>query len=161
MLNNLKRFFLETLDPSNPDWAGNEDHALQRAAAALFIEMSRADRQVVDAEHASISAALGECFDLEVEEIDTLLALAEADADEAISLFEFTTMLNQHFDHAQKVRFIEHLWRIAYADGHLEKHEAHLVKKVADLIHLRHREYIGAKLRAANQAQQHPDAPVQ
>ena len=153
MLSNLKRLFLETLDPSNEDWGGNDDHALQRAAAALFIEMSRADRQILDAEHASIGAALRECFDLEVEEIDTLLALAEADADEAVSLFEFTTLLNQHFEHAQKVRFIEHLWRIAYADGHLEKHDSHLVKKVAGLLHLRHREYIGAKLRASDRTQ--------
>ena len=36
----------------------------------------------------------------------------------------------------------------AYADGELEMHEAHLVRKVADLLHLRHHEYIGGKLRA-------------
>jgi len=160
MLNNLKRFFQDALDPSSQDWAGNDDHALQRAAAALCIEMSRADRQVVDAEQISIGTALRECFDLADEEIDALLALAETDADEAVSLFEFTTILNQHFEHAQKVRFVEQLWRVAYADGTLEKHEAHLVKKVSDLLHLRHREYIGAKLRAESRSKKQSDSAV-
>ncbi len=160
MLNNLKRFFQDALDPSSQDWAGNDDRTLQRAVAALCIEMSRADSQVVDAEQASIGTALRECFDLDDEEIDSLLALAETDADEAVSLFEFTTLLNQHFEHAQKVRFVEHLWRVAYADGTLEKHEAHLVKKVADLLHLRHREYIGAKLRAKSRSENLSDGAV-
>ncbi len=122
--------------------------------------MSRADSQVVDAEQASIGTALRECFDLEDGEIDSLLALAEADADEAVSVFEFTTVLNQHFEHAQKIRFVEHLWRVAFADGTLEKHEAHLVKKVADLLHLRHREYISAKLRAEPRIKTCPDNTV-
>jgi len=149
MLDRLKHLLLDSLDPSSEDSDTDADLALQRAAAALCIEMSRADEQVLDEERAGIVAALHECFDLQPEEIDSLVAQAETAADEAVSLFEFTTVLNQHFEHARKVRFVEHLWRVAYADGQLEKHEAHLVRKVADLLHLRHREYIGAKLRAA------------
>ena len=157
MLNNLKRFFQDSLELSSQDSGSDADHALQRAVAALYIEMSRADNQVVAAEQAGIMTALGECFDLQPDEIDALMSLAQSDADEAISLFEFTTLLNQHFDHPQKVRFVEHLWRVAYADGQLEKHEAHLVKNVADLLHLRHREYISAKLNAASQSENSPD----
>ena len=157
MLSRLKHFFQDTLDSTHQS-TGMDDQALQRAVAALCIEMSRADSQVLDLERAGIVSALRECFDLEAGEIDNLLNLAERDADEAVSLFEFTTLLNQHFDHPQKVRFVEHLWRVAYADGQLEKHEAHLVKNVADLLHLRHREYIGAKLRAASAHQQRTDS---
>ncbi len=152
MLNSLKKFFQDSLDSVQTD-NGNDDLALQRAVAALCIEMSRADSQILDQERVGIVAALRDCFELDRDEIDQLLDLAEQDADEATSLFEFTTLLNHNFDQPQKVRFVEHLWRVAYADGQLEKNEAHLVKKVADLLHLRHREYIGAKLRA--EAQQH------
>ncbi len=157
MLNNLKRFFEDALEQSSQASEATTEHALQRAVAALCIEMSRADSQVLEAERAGIITALRECFDLPADEIDNLLNLAEADADEAVSLFEFTTLLNQHFEHAQKIRFVEQLWRVAYADGQLEKHEAHLVKNVSDLLHLRHREYISAKHKAEAEAEMQSD----
>ena len=84
-------------------------------------------------------------------EVDELMENAAAHADSATSLYEFTSVLNAQFDQAQKTHFVEQLWRIAYADGELEKHEAHLVRKVADLLHLRHREYIGGKMRAESE----------
>ena len=158
MLNNLKRFFENALEQSSQATEASTEHTLQRAVAALCIEMSRADSQILEAERAGIITALRECFDLPADEIDSLLSLAETDADEAVSLFEFTTLLNQHFEHSQKIQFVEQLWRVAYADGHLEKHEAHLVKNVSDLLHLRHREYIGAKLKAEAQSEELSDS---
>ena len=95
-----------------------------------------------------MSRALSEIFELDRSEVQTLLEAAETRVDEATSLYEFTRVINDSFEHEEKVRIVEMLWRVAYSDGELEKHEGHLVRKVADLLHLRHREYIGAKLRA-------------
>lgn len=116
-----------------------------------MIEMSRADHGVDEREQALIANALTKVFGLSAAQVSELLEHAEASADDATSLYEFTAVLNEQFDQAEKTHFVEQLWRIAYADGELEKHEAHLVRKVADLLHLRHREYIGAKLRAESQ----------
>ena len=146
MISKLKAIFDAAL--SHPDEDGDSAHQLQRAAAALMIEMSRADHQVDEREQALISRALTEVFALPQAEVDELMEQAGSHADDATSLYEFTSVLNAQFDQAQKTHFVEQLWRIAYADGELEKHEAHLVRKVAGLLHLRHREYIGGKLRA-------------
>ena len=146
MLSKLKTIFTSSLTRSGND--DDDEHSMKRAAAALMIEMSRADHHVDDREQALIAKALSDVFHLAQAEVDELLAAADTHADDATSLYEFTSILNTQFDHDRKVRFVEQLWRIAYADGELEKHEAHLVRKVADLLHLRHREYIGGKLRA-------------
>jgi len=149
MISRLKQIFDDAV--SQLEQAGDEavqEHAERRAAAALLIEMSRADHEVSAAERALIARALEEVFALPEQEVRELLDAAEADADDATSLYEFTSVLNQRLDHERKVHVVDQLWRVAYADGELEKHEAHLVRKVADLLHLRHREYIGGKLRA-------------
>ena len=146
MLSKLKSIFTSAL--AQADRVDDDGHSLKRAAAALMIEMSRADHHVDAREQALIATALTEVFQLADAEVDELLAVADTNADQATSLYEFTSILNTQFDHERKVLFVEQLWRIAYADGELEKHEAHLVRKVADLLHLRHREYIGGKLRA-------------
>ena len=51
------------------------------------------------------------------------------------------------FTYPQKVKIIEHLWEIAFADTSLDKHEEHMVRKIADLIYVEHKDFIDAKLR--------------
>ena len=41
---------------------------------------------------------------------------------------------------------LELLWQGAYADGELSSIEEHIIRKIADLLHLRHSEYIQTKL---------------
>jgi uncharacterized tellurite resistance protein B-like protein len=146
MISKLKSIFDSALSHRDDNTDGG--HHIERAAAALMIEMSRADHNVDERERALIANALTKVFGLSAAQVDELLEHAGASADDATSLYEFTSVLNAQFDQAEKTHFVEQLWRIAYADGELEKHEAHLVRKVADPLLLRHREYIGAKLRA-------------
>ena len=148
MIDALKRLFEQSLAPAT---SGNADgaHAQNLAVAALLVEMIRADHQVSDAERDAVARALHDVLKLDDAEVDVLLRAAEGSADDATSLFEFTRVINERFEHDDKVRIVEQLWQVAYSDGELEKHESHLVRKVADLLHLRHREYIAAKLKAA------------
>ena len=62
--------------------------------------------------------------------------------------FAFTSTLNDRFSHEQKVRIIEFMWQVAYADGNVTADENHLISKVAGLLHVTHGEYIAAKMRA-------------
>ena len=82
------------------------------------------------------------------DELHALVELAEDTARGANDFFRFTTELNEGFTHEQKVRMVEIMWRVAYADGHLDAHENHLISKVAGLLHVTHGEYIAAKLHA-------------
>ena len=127
------------------------EHRLQVVTAALFIEMCRADAQVVHEEMEVALAAVRATFHLHTEEARDLLRLAEGEADGAISLYEFTSHINDHFSPPEKRKLIENLWRVAYADLALDKHEEYLVRKVADLIHVPHKEFIQAKHRVTDE----------
>ncbi len=118
---------------------------LQLAAAALLIELSRADFQHDSAEQAAIKQALKACFGLSEQQLDELIALAEEENRQATSLYQFTRLINDHYSPEQKYQLVKMLWQVAAADGNICKYEDHLVRKVADLIYVSHRDFIRAK----------------
>ncbi len=60
-------------------------------------------------------------------------------------MYGFTQLINQHCNPQEKFDLVTYMWRIAYADGDLDKYEEYIIRKVADLIHLGHGEFIRAK----------------
>lgn len=124
------------------------EHALQLATAALLVEVMRADPDIRPAEKSAVFATLRTRFALADDELARLVELAEQTAQTAYDYHRFTTSLNEHFTHAQKIQVVENMWQVAYADAHLDAHENHLISKIAGLLHVTHGEYIAAKLRA-------------
>lgn len=125
-----------------------ENHSLELVMAALMVEMARADRVISAAETTQIQRILKSRFHLSADELADLLALAEDQADHAISLFEFTHRLKQLLPHETRDQIVELLWQVAFADGTIDKYEEQLVRKVADLLHVRHQDFIAARHRA-------------
>jgi uncharacterized tellurite resistance protein B-like protein len=126
----------------------DDERTLQLATAVLLVEVMRADPATTDAERQAVLAALRRKFALADDELAQLVELAQAKARGANDFFAFTSSLNDRFDHPQKVRMIEFMWQVAYADGRLDENEHHLISKVAGLLHVTHGEYIAAKLHA-------------
>mgnify|MGYP000870221063 CR=1 FL=1 len=148
MIASIREFFDQFIEPASHSAAANSEHALQIATAALLVEMMRMDKHLADVERAAVAAALRQQFDLDAGQLDTLLALAEEEARQASGYYQFTSLINQRCNAAQKARIIENLWQVAFADGHLDAHESHLVRKIANLLHIGHADYIAAKQRA-------------
>jgi uncharacterized tellurite resistance protein B-like protein len=146
MLKAIRDFFDSHLSASRV--AQDESRAVQLATAALLVELLRMDGEIEPAERDATLRAVHSKFGLSAAEADRLLALAEEEARQATDYFQFTSLLNQHFDAAQKAKLIELMWRVAYADAELSGWEQHLVRKVAALLHVPDSEYIAAKLRA-------------
>lgn len=146
MIGTIQRFFDRRIQKAmeRPE---TSEHALRLATAALLVEMSRADFHVDAAEEEALAASLERYFSLTGAEARELMALAAREVKEAASLYQFTSLIDRHFSHDQKRQVLEMLWRVAYADGHKDKYEEHLVRKVADLIHLSHRDFIQTRLR--------------
>lgn len=146
MFASIKRFFDANLtaatQASNPV---DQERAYQLATAALLIEMTRADHDVKSIERTAVTQAVQRAFELDASQTEELLALAEEEADTATSLYEFTRLINRHFDAKQKEHIVELLWHVALADGEIDKYEDHLVRKVADLIYVPHMAFIRAK----------------
>lgn len=118
------------------------EHALRFATAVLLIEVARADFAEAVAEETTIRALLEEAFSLSADETAALLEEAKAEANHAASLQAFTRRLHESLTVAEKHRIVEMLWRVAHADQHLDKHEDHLVRKIAGLLYVSHSDLI-------------------
>jgi uncharacterized tellurite resistance protein B-like protein len=152
VLEHIRKFFETRIAPMTRDVTSKEaEPAYQIATAALLVEMTRADYDVKEAERLSVTAAIQKAFGLSAQETDELVRLAELEAENATSLYEFTSLINAHFSPEQKQRVVELLWRVAFSDGQLDRYEEHLVRKVADLIYVPHRTFIQAKHKVKHQ----------
>jgi uncharacterized tellurite resistance protein B-like protein len=126
----------------------DEEHAIQLATAALLIEVSRADAELGAEERRVVLDVLRGRFSLTADELERLVELATAKSVEAHDLFQFTRVVDARFDDAQKLRIVEAAWQVAFADGRLCAHEDHLMRRVADLLHVPRAASMVAKLRA-------------
>jgi uncharacterized tellurite resistance protein B-like protein len=148
MIDAIARFVRERIRPESAPAAGADEQRLRLAAAALLVEVARADFDVKEAERRTILHLLETELHVGAAEAAELARVAEEQARAAVSIYGFTRLLDQELSRAEKVRVVELLWRVALADGELEKHEEQLVRKVADLLHVEHRDFIAAKQRA-------------
>jgi uncharacterized tellurite resistance protein B-like protein len=130
----------------------SDGHRLQLATAALLVEVARGDHDIGATERDALLAAIGEKFGLERDEATTLIALAEQETKQANDYYQFTSLINRNFSQPQKQRMIELMWRVAYADARLSAHEQHVLRRIADLLHVPHGDYIAAKMRAKTAA---------
>jgi uncharacterized tellurite resistance protein B-like protein len=146
MLNAIREFFDQHVATSAT--GGDERHTIEVATAALLIETVRLDGEIDETERAAAHRAVRAKFGLGEAQAATLIRLAEEEARDATGYYQFTSLINKQFSAAQKERVIELMWQVAYADAELSAHEQHVVRKIADLLHVPHRAYIAAKLRA-------------
>jgi len=148
-LNDLLNRLLPPPAQASPEAA---EHMLQLATAVMLVEVMRADTSFHEGEREAVRAALRDKFALSADEAQRLAELAEVTARDATDLFSFTSRINERFDMPQKLRMVEHMWRVAYADGHLGDHERHVLWRVADLLHVPQGAYAHARLRAQQAA---------
>ena len=144
MLNQLKLFFEQHIALPTPNQLSEEN--LHLACAALFIEMMGMDDKEQAEEHDMILDRIKNMFSLSAEQATTLVSLAAQEREQATDYFQFTSLINKGFSQEKKVTLIKALWQIAYADGHLDKHEEQMVRKMADLLHVPHLDFIKTKI---------------
>jgi uncharacterized tellurite resistance protein B-like protein len=119
--------------------------AVELATAVLLVEVSRADFCQDEAELEAIRGALLEHFSLSGDEVDTLLQNAHDESAQLVSLQHVTRLLNEQMSQQDKVRVIELMWRVVYADGDKHHYEEHLLRQVAELLYVPHADFIRAR----------------
>jgi len=119
---------------------------LQVATAALLVEIAEADGDFSDDERKRIIDLMKAEFNLDDECVKELLDLSEQKVKDSISVYEFTSVINESFNQQEKLDLIKNLWRIIYQDGKLDSHEDRLIKIIGSTMNLEHRDVIGAKL---------------
>ena len=107
-----------------------------------------ADEILDESELMTLKSTLQKDFQINEDEIDELIDLAKENVEDSTSLYEFTRDINDNFDAAERVKLIESMWKIAYADGNIDKFEEHIIRKVSNLIYVSHSDFIKAKISA-------------
>ncbi len=147
MLDSLRQL-LTGPDRPEPLTGEEKERALRLATGALLVEVARADGHVAPEERATVGAALERGLGLAGGEAEELLRDAEAHSREATSVHDLTRDLDRALSAEDKTRIVELLWQVAFADGKKDPHEEQRVRQIAGLLHVRHADFIAAKIRA-------------
>ena len=139
-ISSLLRDPVSGLVGSDPD-----PDTLPLAVAALLFEISRADHDIQPEEVKIIGDSVSNVCGVSTADIEALLSNAEVAVEDSVSLYEFTSVINDHFDYSRKFALLEMLWRVALADGSVDHYEDYYIRKIADLLHLSQKDFIRAK----------------
>lgn len=143
MLQALKSLFQVSAEPQ-------ERISYQRAVAALMMEVIMADDEVNEQEVTQMKGFLRGVTDLG-DDIDVLFEEAKLGIKEANDLYQFTKVINDHASLDQKMELLIGLWRVAFADGNIDAHEDHRIRRISELLFMPHSEFIQAKLKVQNE----------
>ena len=117
------------------------------ATCVLLIEVSKSDDTFDEQENNKIISILKDKFNLDDSQIDILLEIADNKNQEMISLYDWTSKINEVYEYNEKKALIRALWDVAFADGRIDKYEDHTIRKIADLIYVKHEDFMKAKHR--------------
>lgn len=147
MIDLVKKFFGKRSYDDSSNQRRQRPHDIRIATCALLLEMSNIDGEFSALERENIISILKRDFDLSDEHAKKLLEASNKELKGSIDLWQFTNLINQNYSIKEKIRVVETVWDIVYADGKLDKHEDYLVHKLATLLRLTHKQLIEAKLK--------------
>jgi uncharacterized tellurite resistance protein B-like protein len=150
MFEALKKFVSDLADgDTHPSRFADNDYRL--ATAALLVHAAAIDGIVSDIERERLHAVIKRWFDLDDAATDELLSAATTAEQESIDLYHFTSLLGRSLDEEGRLRVIEMMWEIAFADGRVTEFEDNLIWRAADLLGVSTRERVELRQRVAAQ----------
>ena len=160
MIDTIRRFFDKYIAPEL-EHAGDQhrEHGYRLATAALLFEVSRADHHISDEELSAISSLVKGRFDLSDADTGALMNLARQESEQAVSLYELTRHIDKRLSASEKIHIVELLWEVALVDGSLDRYEEYTIRKLADLLHVAHSDFIAARIRVERGTGRHPHEP--
>ena len=151
MISRIRKFFESHLLITGASSQHDIDEKLKLGCAFLMYEMVHVDGESHENETQKIRSLLQQQFNISKQETEGLLEIAHEEKHSATDYYRFTSLINEHYSQEQKINLIKQLWQIAYADNTLDKFEEHLVRKLADLLHVPHRHFIQTRHQVENQ----------
>lgn len=146
MLNMVKGWFSDRHNVSEA--TGNDSETdVRRAVCALLLEIANIDDRFTEEERGRIVAVLKSKYGLSRQDANALIAASRQALKESTDLWQFAQLINEQRSTEEKIRIMETLWRVIYADGKLDQHEDYLIHKLSTLLRLDHQQMIEAKLK--------------
>ena len=122
------------------------ERAIQLATAALLMEVANADSEISDEERIAIRSIVTDNFSITPDEAMAIAEKAEQDTGHVTSLYPFTRRITAECSMEDRIEIVSMLWRVTVADGRVDAHEEHLVRKIAGLLYVPHSQFIRTKL---------------
>lgn len=144
MLDTIQDFFQRTL--AQPEQRDNQTITLELASAALLFEIARADYDTSDAELAALREMLLQRYHLSEADVDELMAMARDEVEDAVDHYQFVSLIKDHYDYEKRCELVALMWQLAWADGSVDALEEHRIRRLADLLHVSHSDFIRTKL---------------
>lgn len=152
MIDLIKKFLGSEADTDTTSQQGVGAHDIHVAACALLLEMATIDGEFSAVERSHILKILINEYDFSEETAAAFMAASEKELDNSVDLWQFARTINEHYSANEKIRVMELIWKVVYADGHLDQHEDYLAHKVSKLLRLSHSQLIEAKLKVLGKA---------
>ncbi|WP_447555215.1 tellurite resistance TerB family protein [Vreelandella sp. EE22] len=153
MLDAIRNFFQDAL--AEPERRENQHLTLELASAALLCEVMRADFEQTDAERQTLKQILMARYRLGDADVTELMALADAEVEEAVDHYQFVSLIKEHYDYAKRCELVALMWQLAWADGSIDPQEEHRIRRLADLLHVSHSDFIRSKLHVTERRDTH------
>ena len=151
MFESLRNFVSEFVESDkHPSQFADNDYRL--AAAALLVHAAAIDGDMSQSERDKLHAVVKQRFALDDRQTNELIEKATFAEHEAVDLYHFTSLLNRSLDEEGRVRIIEMMWQIVYADGERDELEDNLLWRAADLLGVSARERIELRRRIGGEA---------
>ena len=141
----LKKYSRSAVTPQE-----DGEQALRLATAALLVEVARADEQITEEERAAARRVVENGYSLSPEQARELVDMAEREAANVTSLYPFTRLITSECSLDDRTEIVRMLWEVTHADGHIDAHEEHLVRKVANLLYVPHSRFIQTRLQTTD-----------
>ncbi len=148
MLKRLKQFIEEVaLGESDQLTFAEDDQRL--AAAALLFHVTEVDGESDEVEKQKVRELVQQHYQLTDEDTQILLDLAKARDEEAVDLFGFTSVIKRKADLSERLKIIEMMWEVVFADGHIHEFEDNTIWRVAELLGISSRDRIALRQKVA------------
>ena len=137
---------------------GNDRDELGMTVAVLMLEVAKSDFEESESEIETMSAWLqNQDLGLRSEDVSQLLDSARKEQAASAGLFEYTRLACERMSMRERVQLVEQLWRIAHADGVIDKYEEAAIRKASELLYVSHSDFIRAKFAAEAASQREAD----
>jgi uncharacterized tellurite resistance protein B-like protein len=149
MLDGLRQFIADVVSPTAHGNRAFDDTGYRLAATALLVHVISLDGEPTKLEKRKLHTLIESSFGLDRGTADELIASATLVEGEAVDLYHFTSVIMRSIDEAGRLRIVEMMWELVYADGQVSEFEDNVVWRAADLLGVSSRDRIDLKHRVA------------
>ena len=115
----------------------NSNIEIELTASLLAYEIARGDGDVSESELSIILNEIKKITSKVGKSEQEILKIIQDFSSDSISFHEFIEDINKDYSKEDKLALLTFLWSVAYADSVLEVNEERLIRRIADLIHLK------------------------